>query len=147
MPCPLCNGKTKEGRPCRHRTCKYAPKCMHHTQVQVKASNIAGRGLFAKEPLRKNVVFADYTVGTDALGATQFQARYPDGKATHVWKHPRGPYYDALNASKSVAGMANRAPRNQRNNARITGGGKLKTTRAVRKGEELTVGYGAAFRL
>ena len=92
-------------------------------------------------------IVGDYTLGTDALTAAQFGAKYPTGRATHVWRHPNGTYYDAKDGGTSIAGMANRAPRGGRNNARITGGGKLKVTRAIRPGEELTVAYGPAFRL
>lgn len=120
---------------------------MHHTQVRVGPSNIAGRGLFAKERLRKGTVFADYTLGTHALTSAQFDTKYPNGRATHVWKHPSGTFYDATDASKSIAGMANRAPRGGRNNALITGGGKLKTKRVIKRGEELTVGYGPGFHI
>jgi hypothetical protein len=147
MPCPKCNGRTKAGAACQHKTCKYAPKCVHHTQLRVGPSNIAGRGLFAKEAIRKNAVVSDYTLGTEPLTAAQFHAKYPSGRATHVWRHPGGTYFDAIDGSKSIAGMANRAPRGGRNNAKITGGGKLKATRAIRRGEELTVGYGPAFRV
>jgi hypothetical protein len=120
---------------------------MHHTQVTVAPSAISGRGLFAKGDIRAGTVIADYTVGTQALSAHQFATKYPTGRATHVWRHPRGVYFDAVDASKSIAGMANRAPRGGRNNSRITGGGKLMTTRAVPEGREITAAYGAAFRV
>ena len=147
MPCPTCNATTKDGHPCRHKTCKYAPRCAHHTQVQVRPSQIAGRGLFAKEPIRKGAVVADYTHGTQALTQAQFDSKYPSGRASHVWRHPSGTYYDAHNLNRSVAGSANRAPQGKKPNAVITGGGKLKTRRSVRPGEELTVSYGRGYRL
>jgi len=87
--------------------------------VEVKPSTIAGRGLFARAPRR----------------------------ATHVWAPNKSVYYDALNASKSVAGMANRAPRGGRNNAKITGGGKIKALAQIPQGREVLVGYGAGYRL
>ena len=76
----------------KHKTCKYAPRCFHHTQVQVRPSQIAGRGLFAKEPIRKGAVVADYTHGTQALTQAEFLSKYPSGRATHVWRHPSGTY-------------------------------------------------------
>ena len=146
MPCPMCNARTKAGRPCRHKTCKYAPKCMHHTKVRVAPSAIHGQGVFAKTDMPRGTAFANYTLGTKALTAGQFRAAYPTGRATHVWQHPSGTYYDATDGNTSIAGMANRAPRGGRNNAKIARSGQLVTTRRVRAGSELLVTYGSAFR-
>ena len=147
MVCPICNGKTKNNQPCKRRTCKFAPKCHDHTKVEVKPSTIAGRGLFARAPIRKNEIVGNYTVGTQKLTPAQFLTKYPSGRATHVWAPNKSVYYDALNASKSVAGMANRAPRGGRNNAKITGGGKIKALAQIPQGREVLVGYGAGYRL
>ena len=103
-------------------------------------------GVFAKEPMRQGAAFADYTLGTKRLTAAEFRQKYTSARATHVWKHPRGAYYDAVDGSKSIAGMANRAPRGGRNNAKIKASGRLVTTRAVRANEELLVSYGGGFR-
>ena len=119
---------------------------MHHTKVRVAPSAIAGRGLFAKESLRRGEIVADYTIGTDPLTTDEFFSRYPTGRATHVWRHPNGTHYDGRNLKKSVAGAANRANKGSKNNARITGGGKLKMQRAVRAGTEILTSYGAGFR-
>ena len=147
MVCPICNGRTKAGQPCKRHTCKYAPKCHSHTKVQVGASNIpgAGRGLFAKADINRGEVVANYTVGTQRMTPAQFQAKYPSGRATHVWS-PRGStvYYDATDASKSVAGMANRGARN---NARITGGGRIKALNRIPRGREISVSYGSGYRM
>ena len=85
MPCPRCNGVTQHGAQCRLKTCKFAPFCHHHTKVEVKPSTLpnAGRGLFAKEPLRAKEVVGDYKIGTLPLTAAQFRAAYPSGRATH----------------------------------------------------------------
>ena len=146
MPCPLCSGTTKAGAPCKHRTCKYAPKCMHHTQVRVGPSAIHGNGVFAKTDMRRGAAFANYMLGTRKLTTAQFRAAYPSGRATHVWQHPSGVYYDATDGSTSIAGMANRAARGGRNNAKIAASGRVITTRPVRAGQELLVSYGSAFR-
>ena len=147
MVCPICNGRTKGGQPCKRHTCKFAPKCASHTKVQVGASNIpgAGRGLFAKTDINRGEVVANYTVGTQRMTPAQFQAKYPSGRATHVWA-PRGStvYYDARDASKSVAGMANRGARN---NARITGGGRIKAKQRIPQGREILVAYGSGYRM
>ena len=148
MVCPICNGRTKANQPCRRHTCKFAPRCHTHTKVAVRGSNIAGRGLFARDDIRAGEIVGDYTIGTDRLTPAQFRAKYPCGRATHVWA-PRNAavYYDAKDASKSVAGMANRAPSGGRNNAKITGGGKMKALRRISQGREILVGYGAGFRV
>ena len=50
--CDLCKAKTKDGKPCKNRTCKNFPYCWVHLKskdkLQVKKSTIkgAGQGLF-----------------------------------------------------------------------------------------------------
>jgi hypothetical protein len=117
--------------------------CRQHSPLEVRPSPIAGRGLFARRAIKKDERVADYTMGVP-MNETEFYAAYPDGRATHVWRHSNGTYYDLTDPALSVAGMANRAPRP---NARITGGGKLQTRRAVAADTELTVAYGPAYRL
>ena len=131
----------------RHTLLQASAPPHHHTKVRVAPSAIAGRGLFAKADLRRGETIADYTLGTNALTSAQFFARYPSGRATHVWQHPSGTYYDARDLSKSVAGAANRAPKGKRNNARITGGGKLQVQRPVKAGTEILTSYGPGFRV
>ena len=110
MPCPQCQAQTKQGNRCRLKACKFSPFCHHHTPLQVKPSDIegAGEGLFAKRDIPANTIVARYTMG-EALNQQQFRNRYPNGRATHVWQHPDGTYYDAINVKKTVAGKANRA--------------------------------------
>lgn len=115
-----------------------------HPHVVVGPSPIAGLGCFAVARLGKRVVVADYTHDTDALTRRAFLRRYPTGRATHVWLHRNGLYYDATGAD---VGKFNRAPAGQRNNLRILQSGRIVTQRAIRAGEELTVGYGSAFRV
>lgn len=146
MPCPLCTGTTKAGLPCKRKTCKYAPRCRQHSKVRVGPSSIHGTGVFAKEDLRKGEAFASYLEGTRPLTAEQFAAAYPTGRATHVWRHPSGTYYDATDGKTSIAGMTNRSPRGGRNNAKIAKSGRAVTTRPVRAGQELLVSYGSGFR-
>lgn len=145
MVCPTCNGVTKAGAPCKMKTCKFAPTCRHHTAVQVAPSPIHGQGLFARRRIAANTVVGNYRVGTQELTRAQFLAKYPNGRASHVWA-PRdaGPYYDARDLRKSIAGAANTA-RNP--NARINGNGKLQTRQAIPAGREITVAYGSGFRL
>ena len=143
--CPLCNGKTQSNKPCKLRTCKFAPKCWHHTPVEVKPSNIpnAGRGLFAKRNIPPGEYIADYTIGTRAMTEEQFEHKYPEKrKATHVWQGASKVYYDATNGEKSIAGMVNRPPRGKHSNARITNTGRLRSKKKrIRTGTEVLVGY------
>jgi len=143
--CPICKAKTKAGNDCKLKTCKFAPYCHHHTPIKVAPSSIAGRGLIAKQTIPRGTIVADYTFG-EPLTLQAFQSRYPSGRATHVWRHPSGTFYDSEDVRRTVSGMANRAPSGKANNSRITGGGKLQTKRTIRAGEEITVAYGSGFR-
>ena len=145
--CPKCNAKTQKNQPCKLHTCKYAPKCFHHSKVKVGASNIAGRGLIARDDIRKGEIVADYKIGTTKLTRNEFMQRYPTGRATHVWSPGGNVYYDGSNLNKSVAGAANRGSGNNRANARINAGGKLITKQNIKRGSEILVSYGSAFRL
>ena len=145
--CPKCNGTTRNGQSCKLHTCKFAPKCHHHSKVKVGASRIAGRGLIAREDIRKGEIVADYKLGTTQLNRGEFMRKYPNGRATHVWSPGGNVYYDGSNLNKSVAGAANRGSGSNRANSRINGGGKLVTKQNVKKGSEILVSYGAAFRL
>ena len=146
--CPQCNAIARAGHRCKLKTCKYAPKCYHHTPVQVQQSNIpgAGRGLFAKRDLKPNEKIADYTLGTQQMTQQMFNLKYPDGRATHV-AQIHGTYYDATDGSKSIAGMANRGVSGSRNNARINKNGGVVMTKPVRKGQEIYLSYGRSYRL
>ena len=145
--CPKCNGTTRKGESCKLHTCKFAPKCHHHSKVKVGASRIAGRGLIAREDIRKGEIVADYKLGTTQLNHGEFMRKYPNGRATHVWSPGGNVYYDGSNLNKSVAGAANRGSGSNRANSKINGGGKLVTKQNVKKGSEILVSYGAAFRL
>ena len=147
MVCPQCNGTTLQGTACRMKTCKYAPKCHHHTKVKVATSNIqgAGKGLFASKDIHKGEMIGNYRVGTKELTRAQFLSKYPSGKATHVWAPSnKGPYYDSSNLSKSVAGAVNRS---NKPNVRINGNGKLVARDKIPAGRELTTSYGRGYVL
>ena len=146
MACPQCGATAKStGARCKRKTCKYAPHCFHHSSVQINPSQIAGRGLFAKKAIRKGEVVADYTFA-DKITSAQFQAKKRAGTATHI-ALINGQYFDASDASTTVAGMANRAPRGRRNNVKLTGAGKVRAQRHIAAGSELLMGYGNAFRM
>jgi hypothetical protein len=143
--CPQCKSSTKAGRQCRRKTCKFAPKCHSHTSVRVGPSTVAGRGLFAKKPIRKGEVVADYTFAEE-ITPTEFQAKRRAGRATHV-ALVGGRYLDASDPRRTVAGMANRAPKGKRNSLKLTKTGKLRANRNVPEGRELFLAYGAAFKM
>ena len=145
MVCPRCDATTARGTPCQLRTCKFAPKCHHHTQVRVGPSNIAGQGLFARTPIRAGTTIANYRLGTQELTRAQFLAKYANRRPTHVWA-PRqsGPYYDGSDLRKSVAGAVNRA---KNPNTRINANGKLVARRNIPAGRELTTAYGRGYNI
>ena len=122
--------------------------CYHHTAVEVKPSNMrsAGRGLFAKKAIQRHQYIADYTVGTEKLSKAEFEAKRRAGQATHI-ALIRGDYYDASDAQRSVAGMANRASTGGRNNLKLTSTGRIRATRNIPAGTELLLSYGNAYRL
>ena len=101
--------------------------------------------MFAKRPIRKNEIVADYTMGTRLTDA-EFQAKKEAGRATHVALIQKQ-YYDASDPSTTIAGMANRAPSGGRNNLKLTQTGKLKAPRPIPAGRELLLAYGNAFRI
>lgn len=147
--CPTCNGITKAGTVCRLKTCKFAPKCYHHTPIKIGPSQIpnAGRGMFSRRDIRKGEIISNYTLGTKKMTLDQFKRAYPSGRATHVWSADGRTFYDARDANKSVAGMANRAPKGKRNNARITGSGSIIATARIPADREILVSYGSGYRI
>ena len=147
MVCPQCKAKTKDNQPCKRHTCKFAPKCYQHTSVAVAPSQMpnAGRGLFAKKPIRKGEIVADYTFAPK-ISRAAYDAKRLAGTATHI-AMIKGDYYDASDVSTTVAGMANRAPSGGRNNLRLTKTGKLQAQRSIAQGRELLLAYGRAYAM
>jgi hypothetical protein len=145
MACPQCTGTTKSNARCKRKTCKYAPKCHSHTSVQVGQSRVSGRGLFAKKPIRKGEIVADYNFA-DPITPQEYHSKRTAGKATHI-ALVRGQYLDASDATRTVAGMANRAPKGRRNSLTLTKTGKLRATKNIRAEDELFLAYGKAFRM
>jgi len=144
MSCYQCKGITKRGTRCSLSTCRWAPYCHLHTPCEVKRSPIHGRGLFARADIPKDTIIGDYTVGTKLI---------PDPDAmTDEWRHNAHHLlqvgrrlYDARDWRKSIAGIANQAPRGQVNQVMFTKTGKLKTKQRVPKGRELFVSYGRSY--
>ena len=145
MVCPQCSGKTQNGAQCKRKTCKFAPKCFSHTSVRVAPSNVAGRGLFAKQNIKKGEILADFTHAAEISQAELKQMR-AQGTATHVAQVGKK-LYNGNDPKRTVAGMANRAPKGQRNNLQLTKTGKLRASQPVKAGKELFLAYGNAYRL
>ena len=153
MPCPTCKGKTLHNAPCRLKTCKFAPKCYHHTPVEVKRSGVpnAGMGLFARAPIKRGEKLANYTLNTERMTETEFKRKYPNGRATHVaYVRSKGAYFDGKDIRKNIAGAANTAGRRgngRTNNAKITEAGYLTATKNIPTGREIFTVYGGGYRL
>jgi hypothetical protein len=113
----------------------------------VKPSRIAGagRGLFARRDISANEQIADYTVGTIKRTHTQHTAKYPSNNATHTMLINNA-YYDALDARKSIAGMANHIA-HSRANAVMGKTGKLKAKHRIKAGTEIRFSYGPDYKL
>jgi ribosomal protein L33 len=144
MVCPQCKGKTKNNQPCKLKTCKFAPKCHHHTSVEIKQSGISGRGLFAKKDIKNNEMLADYNMGSQ-ISEAEFNRRRLTGKATHI-ALIKGKYLDASNPKKTVAGMVNRG-QGGKNNVKLTNTGKIKANKNIKQGKELFMGYGRGYKI
>jgi hypothetical protein len=120
--------------------------------VRIGPSKITGAvagqddGLLAVRDIPRNTKITDYKTGATKLNEEEFQARYPTGKATHVWNPSKGVYYDASNPT-TLASAAMRGDANNPNNARITGSGAVVTTKDVRAGQEVFLPYGGTFRI
>lgn len=138
MRCDQCVANVKDRR-CKLTTCKWAPYCWLHTPVEVGLSNIpgAGRGLFAKRDIPMNTKFGDYKKGKVLDKPT---------KGTHI-ALIGGVYYDASDVRRTIAGIANRAPKGKKNNCKLTKTGFTVTIRKIKAGEELYLGYGPAYRI
>ena len=82
----------------------------------------------------------------ERISQEEYQAKRKAGSATHV-ALIGNEYYDGSDVSKTVAGMANRAPKGQRNNLTLTKTGRLRANKVIGPGQELLLSYGSAYRL
>ena len=76
----------------------------------------------------------------------EYQAKRQAGSATHIALIGKT-YYDASDPTRTIAGMANRAPQGGRNNLRLTKTGKLQAKTNIPQGRELLLAYGRAFKV
>jgi len=149
--CPQCTGTTKTGDRCRRTTCKYAPFCAAHKAFRVGDSTIpdAGKGAFAARALKRGETVGDYTIATLAQTEVEFLETYPDKRATHTAKID-DTYYTSLGTGKrthNAIGMANRAPKGRRNNARILASGRVVASKGIPKDSEIFLAYGGSYRI
>ena len=149
--CPQCTGTTKTGSRCRRTTCRYAPFCAAHKAFQVGDSTLpdTGKGAFAARALKRGETVGDYTIATRAQTELEFLGTYPDKRATHTAKID-DTYYTALGTGKrthNAIGMANRAPKGRRNNARILASGRVVASKGIPKDNEIFLAYGAGYRI
>ena len=149
--CPQCTGTTKTGGRCRRQTCKYSPFCYAHKAFLVGDSSIpdAGKGVFAARALRRGGTVGDYTIATVVQTESEFLEAYPDKRATHTAVID-DTYYTALGTGKrthNAIGMANRAPKGRRNNARILASGRVVASKGISKGSEVFLAYGSSYRI
>ena len=149
--CPQCTGTTKSGGRCRRTTCRYAPFCAAHKAFRVGDSTLpdAGKGAFAARALKRGDTVGDYTIATLAQTEVEFLETYPDKRATHTAKID-DTYYTALGTGKrthNAIGMANRAPKGRRNNARILASGRVVASKKIPMDSEIFLAYGSGYRI
>jgi hypothetical protein len=109
---------------------------------------IAGQnnGLIAKKDIPKGTRIANYQTGAKILDQEGFDKLYSDNLPTHVWSNKDGVYYDASNPT-TLASSAMRGGPGNPNNAKIAKSGNVITTRKIRAGDEVFLGYGGSFRI
>ena len=149
--CPQCTGTTKTGGRCRRTTCRYAPFCAAHKAFRVGDSTLpdAGKGAFAARALKRGDTVGDYTIATLAQTEVEFLETYPDKRATHTAKID-DTYYTALGTGKrthNAIGMANRAPKGRRNNARILASGRVVASKKIPMDSAIFLAYGSGCRI
>ena len=109
----------------------------------------AGKGAFAARALKRGDTVGDYTIATLAQTEVEFLETYPDKRATHTAKID-DTYYTALGTGKrthNAIGMANRAPKGRRNNARILASGRVVASKRIPKDSEIFLAYGSSYRI
>ena len=157
--CDLCKAKTKDGKPCKNRTCKNFPYCWVHLKskdkLQVKKSTIkgAGQGLFyvGKKSFPPNKKITEYSSKEVSSKANP--------KSDYVLEIGRKRYLD----SKDKSNFPGRYINDNRNtgkkpNVRFSKGYKIyhksdrayvpvKTTKKIKPNTELLANYGRNYRV
>ena len=147
MPTQRCTADNKKGTQCGSRTAKGRYCHVHMSAkdgLRVKASPIAGMGLFATRDFKHGEHIADYSgdelvlthdkVGGEyALAVTQRKAIDAARTNTAYGRYANDPHNSDMSSNAEF--VINRA----------TGTGRLRATRNIAKGSEVLVSYGAEY--
>ena len=149
--CPRRTALTKGGERCKRAICRYAPFCAAHKAFRVDERTIpdAGRGFFYTKQLRRGDTIGDCTIAIVDQSEDEFLASYPDARATHTSKI-KDRYNAALGEgarTQNGIGMANRAPRGRKNNAKILASGRVVATQGTPPEREIFLAYGQGFKI
>jgi len=148
--CDQCAALTTRGERCKNRTCVVGPYCWLHTKVDkgfiVKASTIpnAGKGLFASKEFKKGEEIGQYT--GDKLTRNQADA-IPDAQGAYILCHIDECVDARRTNSTPLRYMNDPRGTGKRSNARFVASNRfaVRTTKKVKKGEELLVEYGRRY--
>lgn len=115
--------------------------------VVVRASTIAGRGVFATRDISIHAVLGRYT--GERLTAAEVVARYPLGEGAYVLDAGGGLYLDAVAHLDEDADwprfMNSPFKTGRAANAQFEAGGVVRTTANVRAGAEVLIAYGGDY--
>lgn len=153
-----CSGTTKSKERCKKRTTT-DHKCWIHASkedgVRVKKSNIpqAGKGLFAEKDFKKEEKVTDYC--GERLTKQQLDQRYDeDETAQYAVQMGNNYFIDARKSTDCFGRYINSPLRTKfKGNVRFatrpgqSGKVSIKATRNIKKGSELYLPYGRAYRL
>lgn len=146
-----CEATTKSGNRCKRQTIKYSRYCFQHAKelqgLQINPSTIpeAGNGLFASRDLPSNYKI-DYARDIDKMTRNEVEERYPGDTVGQYVLCERQECWDARSTQAGLGRYINH--RSRRPNCKFIvykGKSYLRTTRKVKKGEELLVSYGRKF--
>ena len=154
--CVRCSANTTSGARCKRTTCKYAKFCFQHTKsklgVVVKASGIpnSGQGLYAVKDIPNKSKIVSY--GGKIVSAAHYN-RHPSGYGIDIGK---GRILDGKSTQSGLGRYANactvadkRHKRCKGNNARLSinnaGTASVKSTKSIKKGQEIFVSYGKQY--
>lgn len=148
-----CAAHTKSGNQCKRNTIKYSKYCFQHAKaiegLQIQPSKIpeAGNGLFAARDLPTNYKI-DYARDIDKLSREEIEQRYPGDTLGQYVLCENQECWDARSTQAGLARYIN--SRQRRPNCKLIvykGKSYVRTTRKIKKGEELLAYYGKEFRL
>jgi SET domain-containing protein len=151
-----CGATRQNGEQCKRNTTKYADMCWQHTRmhlnVEIKKSKIprTGQGLFATDNIPKGTDIVDYG---GVIHTEDEWAKLPDDERTAYALKLHGPrVIDARDTQSGLGRWANdcrtaniNANHCKGNNARFvrrTHSAKVRSTKRIRRGQEIYVGYG-----